>query len=676
MALCYSLLKGVWGMGMDHDIQSVEEYLLERAKETLFLPADLGFYDFPEDFTLEDLISTFPGSDKSKTATAIANRYWEEKGRPTLYLMPTHKEISDRLKFIGKDGNSANWEHYEGHKPSCIVSEWADIGYSGVACDCGRGEQKFDHNRPTLAALDVVLTDHTTRYSAHDNAPLFPLWIIDEIDFGRFVIQKHVRRADIVKVAVRYPLAFKPVRLLSKVLADLIDRQVGGDYPETLNGQELYAAISDVLAEKGTTLQKLLDDLRSLPEELPSGRWANTAKPQTGKPTLIGQPRNFPRFLVPVLVDELSNYLTGNLFNPRIHLVDDGNRDPLQIRWRREVIDEFVYEREKGLYDHIQPQFMILDASADIQLLETMFADVAQKYTPQTPEWPCNVHVHQWAKSTVSKGELGLSATDDSGTGSNAKLEVWLNRIEDSLKGFDWNLSVGIITHKEIEPILIDGVKSLGFKSVKSMHFFSLLGSNAFEESKILVILGCPIPNLTGFQEECQAFFHDYPKPLEFKPTNHKAELEMRDGRKYPVKEFGYGDNSVSAYYQQKSHAELYQALHRIRSYILRKYDRHILLFTNKPVDGVKVKQILVDEESWVWRVASIVQTRLEATDGCEAKALASQASEPQEKPESVRRRIQRNGEAIAILAGAWYKKGKTGPGGEVARFVRLGPID
>ena len=252
-------------------------------------------------------------------------------------------------------------------------------------------------------------------------------------------------------------------------------------------------------------------------------------------------------------------------------------------------------ERDGEFAGYIQPQVMVLDASADISLLDTMFENLAQKYAPQVPEWHRNVHVHQWAGHTVSKGQLGLNEWDDSEVNDNPKLEVWFNRVEDSLKGFDRSLSVGVITHKAIVSEFLDKVKSWGFKTVDSLRFFNLRGSNKFEHYRILVILGCPIPNLGGFREECQAFFHDHPKLLEFGRTNHNAELEMRDGRKFPVLEFGYGDETVSAYYQQKSHAEIYQALHRIRPYIPRKYDRHIFLFTNKPVAGVRVEKILVE---------------------------------------------------------------------------------
>ena len=656
---------------MDDDIQSVEEYLLARAEETIFLAEHLGFYDYPKDSTLEDLISTFPGSEKSKTSTAIANKFWEEKARPTLYLMPTHKEIKDRLRYIEQDGKSDNWTYYQGHKSDCGVSVWADSGYSGGPDTCGRGDVTLSHLQPTLAALDVVLTDHTTRYSAFDQVPLFPLWIIDEIDFGRFVIAKHVSREDIVKVAAQYPTEHEPVRLLSKVLADLIDLQVVGEYPNTLNGPDLYSAIGDVLGDTGRTLQGLLYDLQSLQSELPSGRWAAKPNPQKGKPTLKGHPRNFPRFLVPILVDELSNHVDGTVFNPRIHLVNDGNRDPLQIRWRRDVIAEFPYEDNHGTFGCIRPQVMVLDATADISLLNLVFEDVAQKYIPELPEWPANVHVHQWASSTVNKTELGISNSNNSTVDDNPKLECWFKRIEETLVGLDRNISVGVITHDAIESKLLAHVESLGFSTVKSMHFFNLRGSNKFEKYKILVVLGCPIPNLDGFREECQGFFHDHHRVLKFGHTRHNAELKLSDDRKYPVLEFGYGDNDVSAYYQQKSHSELYQAIHRIRPYRTKQYDRHIFLFTNKPVEGVLVSEILVDKGSWEWHISRIVQARLEETDAYEVSELILEVT-GEEPSESVGRRIRRSGEAIAILAESKYERGKPGPGGKVPRFVRI----
>ena len=216
------------------------------------------------------------------------------------------------------------------------------------------------------------------------------------------MIEKHVRRSDIVKVARLYPTEFEPVRKLAKALTILIDLQAGGDSTPSLDGTELYEALGIALADEETTLQNLLGGLRSLPRSLPSGLWASQSQ-RRGRRSLRGQPRNFPPFLIPVLIAELTNYLNGKLFNPSIHLVDEGNRDPLQIRWRRQIIEEYddSHQEQGGIL--VRPHFMVLDASADTRILNTILEGVAQRNTPQTPEWPCNVHVHQWAESTVSK---------------------------------------------------------------------------------------------------------------------------------------------------------------------------------------------------------------------------------------------------------------------------------
>ena len=49
----------------------------------------------------------------------------------------------------------------------------------------------------------------------------------------------------------------------------------------------------------------------------------------------------------------------------------------------------------------------------------------------------------------------------------------------------------------------------------------------------------------------------------------------------------------------------------------------------------------------------------------------AESVVEPGQRLRSVQRGISNNGDAIAILAGAWYYKGKPGRGGERNRFAK-----
>ncbi|MCH7875238.1 MAG: hypothetical protein IH965_08095, partial [Gemmatimonadetes bacterium] len=227
-----------------------------------------------------------------------------------------------------------------------------------------------------------------------------------------------------------------------------------------------------------------------------------------------------------------------------------------------------------------------------------------------------------------------------------------------ALDPFDLIWKVGVITHKKIESQLVERIHSMGFLDMPTpMHFFNLRGSNAFLESQILVILGCPIPNLTEFQEECEAFLYDDPSPLKFIPNNKSASLKMRDEREYEVKTWGFWTPPVSDYYWQKCQAELYQAVHRIRPYLPKDYDRHIFLFTNMPVPGMLVNHVIIDtENNWLAAAVQVVQSRLVEADQVPASEVATAV-------ERTTKSIANNGDEIAILAGAWYYSGTKGQG-------------
>ena len=69
--------------------------------------------------------------------------------------MLTHNAIRERLRFINEDGAQENWSYYRGHLGSCVISKWANHGYSGVKCNCGH-DDKLSADKPTLAAIDVA----------------------------------------------------------------------------------------------------------------------------------------------------------------------------------------------------------------------------------------------------------------------------------------------------------------------------------------------------------------------------------------------------------------------------------------------------------------------------------------------------------------------------------------
>ena len=112
----------------------------------------------------------------------------------------------------------------------------------------------------------------------------------------------------------------------------------------------------------------------------------------------------------------------------------------------------------------------------------------------------------------------------------------------------------------------------------------------------LLVLLGLPIPNVDDFKEEGQAFLYDS-GPLAFDWREAKQHLEMRDGQKVAVEVGGYWTEPVASYSRQKCRFGLHQALHRIRPYIEHADERHIFIFTNMPIPGVKVDYLMRDQQ-------------------------------------------------------------------------------
>ena len=657
--------------------EQVESYLQKLAARSVLATVfrfgkGLSFKDVP-DIAME-LIAAAPGAEKSKLATQIASDFWGKRQKPTLYLMLSHESMKERLRFIESDtkleGKQHPWNHYEGHPAFCRISKWANVGYSGAKCNCGRRAGLLSADRPTLAALEVLFSNEITGFPTHKPVEDFPLWIIDEIDFGRFVVGKSASERDLRAVVARYPgqtnpqqghpLQLQPVKELAQAFLSILQEMEESDQ-DRLNGPELYRRLDQVLGVRNSSVAELSSQLKPLVGHLPTGRWAGKGLPEGKEPTLQGQPRNFPPFLVPIFREEVEDFHRPIQFNPRIHLVNQGDRGWLRMRWRREIL-----EREYG-------ELLILDATAEFALLERVFSSVPlkQNYYPALPKWPCNVHVQQWGDSVVSQTVLGRQYDNDDHAYDSSKLEVWFQRIKEALEPFDRKLRVGIITHKALHEQLEQRVKSWGFNT-KSMYYYNLRGSNEFEKSRILVILGCPIPNLSGFEEEYQAFFYDDEGPIDFHRNQKALDLEMRQGRKYKVQVYGVWNPPASEYYWQKCQAELYQAVHRIRPNIKKKYDRHILLFTNMPVQGVEVENIITCGTKYNDEVADLVRELLADREEVSTLEVASMRAKDNQKPRNVQRTINNNGENIAILAGAFYLKGGPGLAGKNNRFAKF----
>lgn len=618
----------------------------------LSLPDYSRIYSDIVGFTTE-VIHSWSGSGKTKTGTELANLLWKEWHLPTLYLMLSHDAIAERLDKLKDDEKDRDWAHWRRHDENCERQQFNAAGYIGHGhCTCGR--PPLTAGQPTLAPIEYALPG-----LPDDGRPLldeagdFFLWIIDEIDLRRLLGQMTVSLDDVRRVGDTHP--DESVRMLCGALAELMGTL---RLRARLNGDRLYPPLVGLLESRGVTYQQLVD------ANLQSAPWLGDG----GE----GLPMNFPPMLVPVLLDEADSWNEGWQFNPRIHLVRTAKGPELRVWWRKDLDYGFASglpDDESGLPP---PPAFILDATADAGLLERVFS-ISRKLDLGTPDWPDHVHVHQWVDDLVSRSTLGLRYEHNAFSPRNKQSrQRWYSRIADALSGLPRDWTVGIITHKLIETEATGAIKAMGFSDVRSLHYGDDRGSNALEQVRVLVLLGLPIPNIDDFQEEAQAFLHDW-RPLDFQWEKKEQYLEMREGLNVPVTVGGYWKEPVASYYRQKCQSGLYQALHRIRPYLVKPDDeRYVLVFTNMPVPGVKVDHLLRTEErrrldERFEKAVSVLKQQLAQRGECTVPELAGLLAAEGVDTRSVTTWIRRNAEGLAAATGARYEPGK---GGRSGRFI------
>ena len=163
-------------------------------------------------------------------------------------------------------------------------------------------------------------------------------------------------------------------------------------------------------------------------------------------------------------------------------------------------------------------------------------------------------------------------------------------------------------------------------------------------------------------------------KRLDFEWQDKEQHLEMRDGRRVSVKVGGYWKEPVASYYQQKCQAGLYQALHRIRPYLVEPDDeRYVFIFTNMPIPCVKVDHLLGETAVKLQKVVDALRERLDATGGCSVSELKALIASWGVKPLAAARWVQRYTTQLATASDAVFEAGK---GSKPGRFVRQRPYN
>ena len=592
------------------------------------------------------VIPTSPGSGKSRDATELVTAAWEKADKKGLYLMLTNDAIDERLEKIALDGNADLWTRWQRHDRDCERGQYAEAGYVGRDCTCGRPEPEA--SGPTIATLEYILPNRpSSRWPLIRTAEDFDFWIIDEMDLQRLLGKVEVPIQEIdAFLASSYSV--ESVKTLVNALRILME-EVSASGQERLNGSELYVRMAKMVRRHGRHIWPLANELGTA--ELPRVPWV--------EPADVPLPQNFPLTLVPVLLEELRKWHNDAEFNPRVHIAPG----PVLRVWWRKQLDESE--------NFLMPPTFVLDATPDPELLPGTFNDT-RHYEIPAPDWPENVHVHHWGGALVSRGTLGLGMSSRK---SKKTRRVWYDRIGQALSDFPRDWPVGIITHKVIWREAVRELKNLGFEDVRARHYGDERGSNVMEDARVLVLLGLPIPNVAAFQEEAEAFLHDE-GPLDVTFTRERQYLQMRDGQHYPVTVGGYWAEPVASYYKQKCQFGLYQALHRIRPYVPRDYDRHIFIYTNMPVPGVVVDEVMTSEEDERmkarWEAAvSALEELMAAGNQCSVPELATRLVEVEgSQKRALTEWVRAHATELAEATRTIYEPGDRGRAGQFARHA------
>ena len=577
------------------------------------------------------ILKTPPGTGKTFLTTELVNRLFEQHGLATLTLVLAH----DAAQVVpGRE----NWNHWYGHSKICdqgkAVESSLDKGYRlpQVICDCDYQAQ-FTVDRPTIAPLDYLFGQNLVRLRGgilpEDVPPIrkeiekFPLRIVDEINFSRFIGNMTAKMRDVKRVGETHPES--TIRSLCRYLhATAKQLEMSGN--KDWCGPRLYESLDDVLRKDNFSLPELLTQLENVQHQLTEYPWIK------GK-DIAALPTNFPPYLVPILIWEIRQQLERKDFNPRIHLHNDDSGTLLKVFWRKFGIHQIPT--------------IFLDATVEPNLLGRVFGPFGSQETLSiSMGLPDNVSVYQWIDDTVTMTTLGLYPHDK---GRNSR-EVWYDRLAADLIPYDRNIAVGLVTHKAIEEEVKQEVRNLGFTNVKSLYYGKLRSSNRLKDVKVLILFGCPIPSPDAFLEEAQAFFYDdEPFGIDSAYSKRPESLVLKSGGEITVKVGGYySDSRLQDYFKQKCQYELYQAIHRCRPLRTKPNQKQsILVYTNIPIPEVPVDNAL----GWLGRYAERLRLLMTESEACSVPHLARLVRQD-DKFNTVEISIRRHPKELAELAG------------------------
>lgn len=554
-----------------------------------------------------------PGVGKTRLASELVNRLFDDHGIPSLYFVGNHDLGDARIV------NNPGWKHWygHGHEHFACSKYWSgkklrDLGYiPRIECNCGYKDQ-FTSDVPTVTVLEHFRPDSLDwfwnyRGTAPDDFPAhqiphideFQFRIIDEMEYQTFRDGRYLDREKVEQTADEHPN--EAVQAVFERIAELMGKR-SLRKAKVWRGEPLLQELRDVVP----ALSELtLDDCRWLPSgsDIP----ANTAP-----------------YLVPILLQEFQWLEKGRAFNPRVNLRTKG----LGIQW--------------AVFPNYMLPTIFLDGSADELLMSKAWGIEQANVESTVMESPDVVKTFQYLDRRMSKSRLQLNDENS----PLYKVELFPTIVAD-LRKHGPVRSVGVVTFKEIEDELVSLLQGEGYE-VASLHYYNLRSSNNLEGYEALVVLGTPIPNVSAFQEEARAFFHDE-NPLDFEYKFRKQDIHLRNGLHVEKLVGTYAkDERVQRLYEQKCHEEVYQALHRVRPNRVED-GQLILLYTELPIRSLPIDGAL----GRLGKATDAVVELFGEQDEVKVMQVVKKIELNESRYDAVRKWVARNLRAIAALSGS-----------------------
>lgn len=605
------------------------------------------------------LITAYPGVGKSHQVVDVAEMLAVGSEHFTIFFGLSHESFNNIPTRI-------EWARWQPHAKACTSHQRATKGYPTEwdDCDCD-ADRSRSAKRPTFAAVEHALADSPNVVPLTQETLNFPLWIFDEVSMDRFIDTMVVTAEDLEKTVALHPtpLVKTLAESLHVLLAEHKELNEGRiKYKaENWRGVEFYQKLSESLLSLGYTYPDFMGRVPLVIEQLGDFNWYRFKQASD-------LPQNFAPRLLRIMMVELSHFIAGRPFNPCIHIVKDSPKG-------REPTESLIRIRRRKYVPHCMPS-VVLDATADPDLLERVFGRTKPAHIGDPPAIPQDVQVRQLLNHTL--GVSSLRSKND----QNKYCKLLQEEVRRYWAEFDdgYPLRVGIITFMEKVDLFKGALEEIGIPDERIVigHYYNLRGKNDFikpESCDVLAIIGFPRPNLEALYEEACALFDDDDEPICRQQMEYDEALKLRNGNCLTIWGLdGYQDSRLEKLFRQKSRSELYQAFHRSRAYLEGGIGK-ILVFTDVPIPHVVVDGFIGTHGDMFSALDSLIQSRGEATVADVADLVMRNKPTLTIKRESLITRIKRDAQGkngltgwLCEATGTIYTPGKSGVPGVFTR--------